>query len=228
MTNGVIIHSAFEDHSIDDNGLFFPQYTEKFPWRFIFFEGSDTSFNFSENRDRCNYSYYLKQSLNEWQLGGAGHHINIYNVRYSLQHKVASESAKREQASAQVGDTKSEPATRRAKQGSQPMHIGESDNRDDEWELAFGTYFDDFNNWPKESKSSPDWEISFNKVYDQSEQCILFIVGPPGKHLLSSPLLQDVNVDWTCVPRHRKELRIGTQGRGREAEWSHFWNIGLL
>lgn len=33
------------------------EYTRLHPWRFIFLEGVDTSFNFPENRDRCNFRF---------------------------------------------------------------------------------------------------------------------------------------------------------------------------
>jgi len=33
------------------------EYTKYHPWRFVFFENVDTSWNFSENRDRCNFSF---------------------------------------------------------------------------------------------------------------------------------------------------------------------------
>lgn len=39
------------------------EYTAKYPWRFIYFENTDISFNFSENRDRCDFTFY--QQLNE-------------------------------------------------------------------------------------------------------------------------------------------------------------------
>jgi hypothetical protein len=34
------------------------EYTRRCPWRFIYFENTDSTFNFPENRDRCNYSLY--------------------------------------------------------------------------------------------------------------------------------------------------------------------------
>lgn len=34
------------------------EYTERIPWRFIVLEGTDTTYNFSENRDRCVYTFY--------------------------------------------------------------------------------------------------------------------------------------------------------------------------
>ncbi|CAK0847884.1 unnamed protein product [Prorocentrum cordatum] len=33
------------------------EYTRLHPWRFVFLEGVDTSFNFPENRDRCNFHF---------------------------------------------------------------------------------------------------------------------------------------------------------------------------
>jgi hypothetical protein len=41
------------------------EYTERCPWRFIYFENTNSAFNFAENRDRCNYMYYERPSLNE-------------------------------------------------------------------------------------------------------------------------------------------------------------------
>eukprot|EP00667_Euglena_gracilis_P000022 EG_transcript_22 len=34
------------------------EYTERCPWRFIFFEGTDSTWNFIENRDRCIYKLF--------------------------------------------------------------------------------------------------------------------------------------------------------------------------
>lgn len=33
------------------------EYTFHHPWRFVFFENIDASWNFSENRDRCNFTF---------------------------------------------------------------------------------------------------------------------------------------------------------------------------
>ncbi|KAL6063483.1 CAZy families GT2 protein (Fragment), variant 3 [Balamuthia mandrillaris] len=134
------------------------EYTEKFPWRFFFFEGTDTSFNFSENRDRCNYSFYFRHSLNEWQLGAAGHNITTYHVQFnSLQstHAHAGDAYRDEQLSSRL------------------LH----NNR--EWSELFLAHFGLYAKWPKKSEALPDWERTFNELYDR-DQCVLFVVGPPG------------------------------------------------
>ena len=33
------------------------EYTHHHPWRFVFFENIDASWNYSENRDRCNFTF---------------------------------------------------------------------------------------------------------------------------------------------------------------------------
>jgi hypothetical protein len=53
------------DAAITPNSLPCSQYTERCPWRFIYFENTNSAFNFAENRDRCNYMYYERPSLNE-------------------------------------------------------------------------------------------------------------------------------------------------------------------
>ena len=42
------------------------EYTERCPWRFIYFEGTDSTWNFIENRDRCIYKVW------RWVVKGVG------------------------------------------------------------------------------------------------------------------------------------------------------------
>eukprot|EP00656_Telonema_subtile_P055937 TRINITY_DN8825_c0_g1_i1.p1 TRINITY_DN8825_c0_g1~~TRINITY_DN8825_c0_g1_i1.p1 ORF type:complete len:1950 (-),score=403.34 TRINITY_DN8825_c0_g1_i1:127-5976(-) len=58
------------------------EYTERCPWRFIFFENTDSTWNFSENRDRCNYKFYTRPSLESWKYQSDFLH-EVYSVQYN-------------------------------------------------------------------------------------------------------------------------------------------------
>ena len=62
------------------------QYTQRCPWRFIFFENTDSSHNFSENRDRCNDTLYLYPILDEWLSNQQQASTEIYTVAYRQYH----------------------------------------------------------------------------------------------------------------------------------------------
>ena len=63
------------------------EYTKKYPWRFVYFENTDSYFTFSENRDRCTNALYIQPSISEWRSnassGGSG--IKMHTVRFERQ-----------------------------------------------------------------------------------------------------------------------------------------------
>jgi hypothetical protein len=69
------------------------EYTERCPWRFIYFENTDSTFNFAENRDRCNYSFFDQLSLPELCSPSGGHHLELFDVQYKYPASIAMESS---------------------------------------------------------------------------------------------------------------------------------------
>jgi hypothetical protein len=59
------------------------EYTEKIPWRFFFFENTETKHNFSENRDRCNTSQYIPPILEEIERGGTAQNLRVLRTEFT-------------------------------------------------------------------------------------------------------------------------------------------------
>lgn len=58
------------------------EYTASYPWRFIWFENSDTKNNFSENRDRCNVDFFVAPSVEEIDLLQSSGTLKVGTVKY--------------------------------------------------------------------------------------------------------------------------------------------------
>lgn len=58
------------------------EHTKQFPWRFIYFESSDPTFNFAETRDRSDVRFFSKPTLTEWRLGKSVSRMDVNRVDY--------------------------------------------------------------------------------------------------------------------------------------------------
>jgi hypothetical protein len=143
------------------------EYTERCPWRFIYFENTDSTWNFSENRDRCNYKFYTRPSLESWKYQTDFLH-EVYSVQYNSRDQMVLPS-------------------------DDPVLAMLNGCVDAEWATMIAKYFHNDAQWfqlgeagqPRETDTllvgiDKSWELSIRTRILQGGQLATLLISPPG------------------------------------------------
>jgi hypothetical protein len=66
------------------------EHTKHYPWRYIFIESADPTYNFAETRDRSFVHLFSPPTLTEWRLGKSASRMDINRIDYSKRRKTDS------------------------------------------------------------------------------------------------------------------------------------------